>query len=63
MHTSSASKGKVKGILEVYSIARKFCVLLLALDSDHCMGIQGGSDVEAKTFIVNEAPNMDHKLE
>ena len=63
MRTSSASKSMVEGILEVHSIAQNFCALLLALDSDHCMGIQDGSDVEAKTFVVNEAPNMDHKLE
>ena len=63
MHTSSVSRSKVKGIFEIYSIARIFVVLLLALDSDHCMGIQDGYNVEAKTFTVNVAPNMDHKLE
>ena len=63
MHTSSASKSKVKGMLKVYSIARNFCVLLLAPDSDHCMGIRDESDVEAKTFTVDVVPNMDHKLD
>ena len=27
------------------------------------MGIQDGSDVEAKTFIVDVVPNKDHKQE
>ena len=63
MRTSSASKSMVEGILEVHSIAQNFCALLLALDSDHCMGIQDGSDVEAKTFIVDVVPNKGHKPE